>query len=196
MPYECEPQQPVIPSVMPEFLQAALAELKAQLQTQMQESFRREVMEILWARQGVDKPKPSTSKEPQPDVHADQPDPDLDAAVMEAPPWKICPVCRKGFSRTWQLDKHVYKAHSEIMKAYKCKFCGLYLCSHQTLHSHLEVHKLSCEHEHYECEECNAVYSTKSSLWHHSLTYQDPTLECETCREAGHAVYFHTKSEL
>ncbi len=34
MPYEWEPQQLLIPSITPEFLQAALVELKAQLQTQ------------------------------------------------------------------------------------------------------------------------------------------------------------------
>ncbi len=73
----------------------------------------------------MEDPKLSTSKEPTPDVH--QPELNLDAAVVEAPPWKTCPVCRKGFSRMWQLDKHVYKAHSEIMKAYKGKFCELYL---------------------------------------------------------------------
>ena len=134
----------MIPSITPEFLQVALAELKAQLQTQMQEGFQKEVTEILWARQGVDDPKPSTSKGLSSEVH-DQPEPNLDTVVVKAPPWKTCPVCGKGFSRMWQLDKHVYKAHSEITKAYKCKFCGLYLWLHQTLHSHLEVHKPSHE---------------------------------------------------
>ena len=153
----------MIPSITPKFLQAALAELKVQLQTQMQEGFRKEVAKILWARQGVDDPKPSTSKGPSSDV-LDQPEPDLDAAVVEAPPQKTCLVCGKGFFRTWQLDKHMYKAHSEITKAYKCKFCGLYLWSHQTLHSHLEVHKLSHEWEQFECEEYDAVYAMKSSL--------------------------------
>ncbi len=129
----------------------------------------------------MDDPKPSMSKGPTPDVHTDQPDPNLDAAVVKAPPQKMCPVCGKGFSRMWQLDRHIYKAHLEIMKACKCKFCSLYLWSHQTLHSHLEVHKPSHEWEQFECEECNAVYATKSSLQHHSLMHQDPMLECETC---------------
>ena len=97
----------------------------------------------------MDDPKPSMSKGLSPDIC----EPDLDTTVVEAPPWKMCPVCGKGFSRMWQLDKHVYKAHSEIMKAYKCKFC-----------LHLEVHKLSHEQEQFKCEECNAVYAMKSSL--------------------------------
>ncbi len=111
----------------------------------------------------MDDPKPSTSKGQLSDI-GDQPEPDLDAAVVKAPLQKMCPVCAKGFSRMWQLDKHMYKAHLEITKAYKCKFCGLYLWSHQTLCSHLEVHKPSHEWEQFECEECNAVYATKSSL--------------------------------
>ncbi len=162
----------------------------------MQEDFRKEVAEILWAWQGVDDPKPSTSKGSSfSEVH-DEPEPDLDAAVVKAPLQKICPICGKGFSRMWQLDKHVYKAHSEITKAYKCKFCSLYLWSYQTLHLHLEVHKLSCEWEQFKCEECDAIYTTKYSLRHHLLTHQDPILECDTCQEARHAMYFHTKSEL
>ena len=100
----------------------------------------------------MDDPKPSTSKGPSSEV-CDQPELDLDAAVVEALPHKMCLVCGKGFSRTWQLDKHMYKAHLEITKAYKCKFCGLYLQLHQTLHSHLEVHKPSHEQEQFECEE-------------------------------------------
>ena len=92
----------------------------------MQEGFQKEVAKILQARQGVDDPTPSTSKGPSPKV-CDQPEPDLDIAVVDAPPQKTCLVCGKGFSRMWQLDKHVYKAHSEITKAYKCKICGLYL---------------------------------------------------------------------
>ncbi len=111
----------------------------------------------------MDDPKPNTSKGPSSEVH-DQPEPDLDTAVVKAPPQKTCPVCGKGFSSMWQLDKHVYKAHSEITKAYKCKFCGLYLQSHQTLCSHLEVHKPSHEQEQFKCEECDAIYAMKSSL--------------------------------
>ena len=129
----------------------------------------------------MDDPKPSTSKGLSSSEVHDEPEPDLDTAVVKAPPWKMCLVCGKGFSRMWQLDKHVYNAHLEITKAYKCKFCGLYLWLHQTLHSHLEVHKLSHEQEQFECEECDAIYATKSSLQHHSLTHQDPMLECDTC---------------
>ncbi|KAG8198868.1 hypothetical protein JTE90_015083 [Oedothorax gibbosus] len=113
-----------------------------------------------------------------------------------------CNICNSTFPT--ELLCHQHKLKHAKHKSHVCQVCGKGFQRPHQLTIHMQVHSQDCKK--FKCNECNTMYSYKTSLSRHMLKYHSSNTEkfkCDICGELfktkkmlnGHAI-LHTAKKL
>lgn len=113
-----------------------------------------------------------------------------------------CTICNATFPN--ELLCHQHKLTHAKNKSHTCKVCGKGFQRPHQLTIHMQVHSEDCKK--FRCDECDTVYSYKTSLSRHMLKYHSSNTEkfkCDICGELfktkkmlnGHII-LHTAKKL
>ena len=78
-------------------------------------------------------------------------------------PMFICPICAKGYTRTYNLNKHKVLKHTGLYP-HSCPSCGRGFISECGLTRHISIHIVG---KRFRCPECNKRFTRKRDLRRH-----------------------------
>lgn len=95
-----------------------------------------------------------------------------------------CEKCGKGFFLKNQLDVHCKVVHEQVH--FSCDSCGKSFKTLQGLGLHVVTHDLSYKKKVFACQDCPAVYTSKSAFLFHARKHNETANKhvCEICGKA------------
>lgn len=99
-----------------------------------------------------------------------------------------CPKCRKIFTESQDLEKHLKERHVPKEIILECEYCQKRFNSKSDLTIHIRIHT---KERPYICPHCGNSFKTSSQLSNHEKSHSDPEYHCSICSKS-----FHLKHKL
>lgn len=106
-----------------------------------------------------------------------------------------CPLCNKGFTRTYLLQEHIRSSHSDKVTKHPCPKCDESFALKSQLEKHLSLHSTTSQI----CTICNKTFANVYRLQRHMISHDESTdLRKFKCPECGKAFKFkhHLKEHI